>query len=205
MAGPLLDWPNKTDQKKGTVGFYPCMTKQQDKHDEEKRSKSVQLQHRPGDVDQPPPGSPKRRRRSSQRPRHRPQPRRAGQVQQQRGGHRGPEESSGPAHRAWWVYIVECADGTYYTGITVDVLARIVKHNTGNGAKYTRVRARRPVTLRYVQACLSHSHALKMELQFKKLSRKQKAVMAEEGQWAMADFISYQKRKFYAKENNSFH
>ena len=43
----------------------------------------------------------------------------------------------------WWVYIVECADGTFYTGITTDLERRVAEHNEGTGARYTR--SRRPV------------------------------------------------------------
>ena len=48
-------------------------------------------------------------------------------------------------YSGWQVYIVECADRSLYTGIAIDVAARIAQHNIGAGAKYTR--SRRPVTL----------------------------------------------------------
>jgi putative endonuclease len=46
-----------------------------------------------------------------------------------------------------WAYIIECADGSYYVGSTVDLEARISQHNLGLGAKYTRLKRRRPVKL----------------------------------------------------------
>jgi putative endonuclease len=67
---------------------------------------------------------------------------------------------------------VECSDGTYYTGITNNVIKRIVKHNLGTGAKYTC--ARRPVKLVYSELNYTKSQALKREYAIKKLSRKRK-------------------------------
>ena len=46
-----------------------------------------------------------------------------------------------------WVYIIECADGSYYVGSTLDLERRISEHNLGLGAKYTRISRRRPVRL----------------------------------------------------------
>ena len=75
----------------------------------------------------------------------------------------------------WSVYMVECADKTIYTGITNDVGARILKHNSGKGAKYTR--ARLPVKLKAVWKFNSKSASAKAEYAFKKLSRVQKLRM----------------------------
>ncbi len=68
-----------------------------------------------------------------------------------------------------YVYIVECVDGTYYTGYTTEVKRRIKEHNQGEAAKYTR--GRRPVELKYQESCASRSQALKRECEIKKLSR----------------------------------
>jgi putative endonuclease len=46
----------------------------------------------------------------------------------------------------WYIYILECSDNTLYTGITTDINRRLLEHNSGKGAKYTR--NRKPVTLR---------------------------------------------------------
>lgn len=72
----------------------------------------------------------------------------------------------------WFVYILECSDGTYYTGITNNLQKRIDKHNTGKGAKYTR--ARLPVKLVWSRECEDISTASKEEYKLKQLSRSQK-------------------------------
>ncbi|MFC3419269.1 GIY-YIG nuclease family protein [Salinicoccus hispanicus] len=74
-----------------------------------------------------------------------------------------------------YVYIVECADGTLYTGYAKDVKARIAKHNTGNGAKYTR--NRRPVRLMHSEVYKTKSEALKREHEIKRLTRHQKLAL----------------------------
>lgn len=71
------------------------------------------------------------------------------------------------------LYIVECKDGTLYTGITIDLKRRVSEHNSSErGAKYTR--ARRPVKLVYSKKFSDRSSALKAESQIKKLSRQDK-------------------------------
>ncbi|MBU1292916.1 GIY-YIG nuclease family protein [Patescibacteria group bacterium] len=73
----------------------------------------------------------------------------------------------------WHVYILTCADGTLYTGISTDLERRITEHNTTDkGAKYTH--ARRPVTLAYSEMHVSRSEASKREALLKKLSRVEK-------------------------------
>ena len=74
-----------------------------------------------------------------------------------------------------FVYIVECADGTFYTGWTTDVEKRLQAHNAGEGAKYTR--SRRPVALRYCEECADKSTALKREAEIKRLNRAQKLAL----------------------------
>jgi putative endonuclease len=73
---------------------------------------------------------------------------------------------------SWFVYIVECADDTLYTGITNDLTRRIDMHNNGTGAKYTK--ARTPVKLLYSEDAPSRSEASKREYTIKKLSRSDK-------------------------------
>ena len=75
------------------------------------------------------------------------------------------------------VYIVECADGTYYTGIATDVQRRLLEHNgaKSKGARYTS--ARSPVSLIYEVRCASRSDALKEELRIKRLTRGQKQML----------------------------
>ena len=73
----------------------------------------------------------------------------------------------------WLMYVVECADGSYYTGITTDITRRLHEHNhTKRGAKYTR--GRRPVGLIYCERYADRSEASKAEAAFKKLNRLQK-------------------------------
>lgn len=81
--------------------------------------------------------------------------------------------------KIWWVYVVECRDGTLYTGISTDVATRVKHHNsTTRGAKYTR--SRRPVKLAVQFPCGTHSAALKAEARFKKKTRKEKLRFIEE-------------------------
>jgi putative endonuclease len=74
-----------------------------------------------------------------------------------------------------FVYIVRCADGTFYTGYARDPRKRAKAHNSGKGAKYT---ARRlPVRLIYSEPCESRSAALKREYQLKCLTRPEKEAL----------------------------
>jgi putative endonuclease len=70
---------------------------------------------------------------------------------------------------SWQVYILECADGSLYTGIARDAQARLVQHNAGCGARYTR--SRRPARLAHVEAAPDRSAALRREAAIKALSR----------------------------------
>jgi putative endonuclease len=80
------------------------------------------------------------------------------------------------AAHSYFVYMVACADGTFYTGFTTDIEKRMRAHNyTKAGAKYTR--SRRPVSLVYVEPCPSLSHARKREYVIKHLSKAAKSMM----------------------------
>ena len=72
-----------------------------------------------------------------------------------------------------YCYIVECSDGTYYTGWTTDPERRVSQHNKGIGAKYTSTR--RPVKLVYLETQPDRTTAIKRELAIKRLKREQKA------------------------------
>lgn len=74
--------------------------------------------------------------------------------------------------KQWCVYILECGDGSLYTGITDDLERRLKAHSSGKGAKYTRGRG--PLTLCYREYCGDHSAALRRELQIKALKREKK-------------------------------
>jgi putative endonuclease len=69
----------------------------------------------------------------------------------------------------WYVYILECNDGSLYTGSTNDLERRLKQHNDGKGAKYTR--GRTPVVLVFNISLATKSLALKEELRIKKLNR----------------------------------
>ena len=71
-----------------------------------------------------------------------------------------------------YCYIVECADGTYYTGWTVDPARRVATHNKGRGARYTRMRL--PVKLVYVEEQPDRVTAMKRERAIKKMTREKK-------------------------------
>ena len=73
----------------------------------------------------------------------------------------------------WYVYIVECADGSLYTGITTDTRRRLLEHNYSfKAAKYTR--SRRPVRMVWTKEYENRSEASKEEYRIKRLSRKKK-------------------------------
>lgn len=71
-----------------------------------------------------------------------------------------------------FVYIVECADGTLYTGWAIDVDKRVAAHNAGRASRYTR--SRRPVKLVYVEKRMSRAIAMKREAAIKKMPRARK-------------------------------
>jgi putative endonuclease len=76
----------------------------------------------------------------------------------------------------WCIYILECSDGTYYTGVTNNLQKRLKTHNTGTGSKYTR--SRLPCTLKAVTRCVyTRSESLKKEFQIKKLEKSKKIQM----------------------------
>ena len=78
----------------------------------------------------------------------------------------------------WFVYILECADKTLYTGITTDVKRRVEQHNKGVGAKYTR--ARLPVKPVFSIEVADRSEASKIEYKIKKLDKKEKLALIAE-------------------------
>jgi putative endonuclease len=80
---------------------------------------------------------------------------------------------AGEGQRAWWVYLLACADGSYYVGISTDVERRLRQHNAGRGARYTR--ARRPVALAAAVACEGRSEAMRLEARLKQLNHRAKA------------------------------
>lgn len=71
-----------------------------------------------------------------------------------------------------YTYIVQCSDGSLYTGYTTDISKRIATHNAGKGAKYTR--SRLPVKLIAFREFETKSEAMRMEAQVKKVHRRKK-------------------------------
>ncbi len=82
---------------------------------------------------------------------------------------------------AWQVYIVECADGSLYTGVARDVERRLAQHNgeRAGGSRYTR--SRRPVVLRWSEQAVDRSEAQRRESQIKDLSRARKLALIAAG------------------------
>ena len=89
-----------------------------------------------------------------------------------------------------YMYVLECGDGTLYTGYTTDVEARLKTHQSGKGAKYTR--ARLPVTLIYQEEYPDKSAAMSAEALFKKKKRAEKLAYIEEKRsksWNLLRFL----------------
>ena len=79
---------------------------------------------------------------------------------------------------SWIIYILQCGDGSLYTGITNDLCRRMAEHEAGHGAKYTRGRG--PFQLVYNEFCKDRGFASKRELEIKSLSRNQKLRLISE-------------------------
>lgn len=78
-----------------------------------------------------------------------------------------------------FTYIIECADGSYYTGWTTDLKARLEAHNEGTAARYTRGRG--PVKLAYWEEYPDQSAARRREWEIKQLTRRQKEELVSAG------------------------
>ncbi|MGL4521159.1 MAG: GIY-YIG nuclease family protein [Bacilli bacterium] len=76
-----------------------------------------------------------------------------------------------------FIYIAHCSDDTYYTGWTTNLERRLLAHNKGSGAKYTRIRL--PISFVYTEECPDRSSAMKREYAIKKLTRLQKIQLIE--------------------------
>lgn len=76
---------------------------------------------------------------------------------------------------SWFVYMLQCADGTLYTGVAKDMERRLAQHNAGRGAKYTRSRV--PVTLYYKEQCGDRGGALRREAAIRRLTRREKLAL----------------------------
>lgn len=78
--------------------------------------------------------------------------------------------------RLWLVYLIECADGTLYCGVTNDLARRLAAHNAGKGARYTSGRA--PVRVVWSEACADRGAALRRELAVKRMTRERKLTLS---------------------------
>ena len=85
---------------------------------------------------------------------------------------------SDAAPGGWFLYVIECADGSLYTGIAIDPEARFALHASGRGARYTR--SHPPLRLLIVQAHPDRSSALKAEYAFKQLPAVEKRRLVRE-------------------------
>jgi putative endonuclease len=83
--------------------------------------------------------------------------------------------------KPWYLYVLDCADGTTYTGITTDPQRRLEEHNAGRGARYTAQRGRRPARLLGVWCFPDQGSATRAELRFKQRHAARKRKLAATG------------------------
>lgn len=95
----------------------------------------------------------------------------------------------------FFVYIIQCNDGTLYTGYTKDVPRRVKQHNSGIASKYTRTR--RPVKLVYAEEHSDTSTALKREYAIKQLTKEQKTALITAGRKRFKNLL---KHNWYKEE-----
>jgi len=87
-----------------------------------------------------------------------------------------PAEAAGAV---WSLYVLECGDGSFYTGVTTDIDRRLREHQEGTASRYTRTR--RPVVLAYREKCGTRSQSLARECAVKSLSRRRKEELISGG------------------------
>lgn len=90
---------------------------------------------------------------------------------------------------ASYTYIVQCEDGSLYTGYTMDLKKRMLQHNGGRGAKYTR--SRLPVFLVYYEVYETKREAMKREYAIKQLSREDKLALIEQAPESLREQCKY--------------
>ena len=86
--------------------------------------------------------------------------------------------------RAYYVYMLLCSDGSYYTGYTGDVTSRFTKHRKGTGARYTKMR--RPEKLVYAEKLKTRGAAMRRENQIKSLTHNEKRDLARKWRYVKA-------------------
>jgi putative endonuclease len=92
----------------------------------------------------------------------------------------------------FWVYILQCADGSFYTGHTDDLDKRVAEHSVGEGSAHTR--RRRPVKLVYTEQFSTRLEALEAELRIKGWSRAKKHALIA-GDWDRISRLAHQTRR----------
>ena len=81
-------------------------------------------------------------------------------------------------HEGHFVYILQCKDGSLYTGYTTDIVRRVQMHTAGKGAKYTRGRG--PFQLKLSESYPTKERAMQREYEIKQMSREEKIMLIEE-------------------------
>ncbi len=94
-------------------------------------------------------------------------------------GMRAKEEAASANAAVWSLYILECSDGSFYTGVTNDLDRRFRMHQDGKASRFTRTR--RPVVLVYSETCGTRSQALTRECAVKALGRPAKEALVARG------------------------
>ena len=92
-----------------------------------------------------------------------------------------------------WVYILECSDGSYYTGYTTDPERRFSEHNRGIGSRYTA--ARRPVVLLWTVHCRNRREAMSVERRIKALTRRRKEELLNLNRISLGKMLADWRRK----------
>ena len=100
--------------------------------------------------------------------------------------------------KVWTVYILECGDGTLYTGITDDLARRFQAHSQGKGAKYTRGRG--PLILRYREEMPDKGAALKREYDIKRMKKSEKKLLICEKQREMDSMLAISSDMAYTED-----
>lgn len=86
-----------------------------------------------------------------------------------------------------WVYILECSDGTYYTGYSRNPETRLAQHQAGTASRYTRTRL--PVTMIFLQECPTSKEAYQTERRIKQLPRKKKEALIR-GEYSLLQLLA---------------
>ena len=104
------------------------------------------------------------------------------------GGGRITQEAHSPLkkHKSYFVYMLLCSDGSYYTGYTSNVLSRFERHRKGHGARYTKMR--QPKRVVYLQRFTTRRAAMRRERQMKALSHDEKRDLARLDKLSTVDY-----------------